>query len=51
MGSMGHYSANIQERDRSTAGGGHIHVNVENLNFTGSDGRQLVANGLPELDK
>ena len=51
MGSMGHYSAKTVDRDRSTGGGGHIHINVENLNFTGSSGRQLQANGLPDLEK
>jgi hypothetical protein len=39
MGSMGHYSVRTADRDRSTGGGGHIHINVENLNFTGNGGR------------
>ena len=39
MGSMGHYSQSTAERDRSTGGGGHIHIEVENLNFTGINGR------------
>ena len=51
MGSMGHYSERTVDRDRSTGGGGHIHISVENLNFTGTSGRQLQANGLPDLDK
>jgi hypothetical protein len=51
IGSMGHYSASTTDRDRSTGGGGRIHINVENLNFTGDGGRQLQSNGLPDLEK
>jgi len=40
IGSMG------SQGDASTGGGGHIHINVESVNFTG-EGVQLQANGLP----
>jgi len=35
MGSMGHYAESASARDKSTNGGGHIHIDVDSISLIG----------------